>query len=81
MDLRGLVLIGFSAACLGVAGLAYQVDQKRSMSLSLAKTMAAQECGNAGFDTPFGRVSCLRQVSFPLVKGLLGAGGAMNRGR
>ena len=80
MNVRGLVLIGFSAACLAVAGLAHQEQQKRGMSLALAKTMAKRDCMGEGFHTINGRVGCLTQVSFPLVKGLFGKTGAMNPG-
>ncbi len=80
MNVRGLVLIGFSAACLAVAGLAYQDQQKQGMSLALAKMMAKRDCGGEVFHTAHGRVACLRQVSFPLVKGVFGKTGAMNPG-
>ena len=74
MNVRGLVLIGFSAACLGVAGLGHHAEKKRAMSMALTKTMLSRDCMNEGFKTPGGRVGCITQVSFPLFKGLLGGG-------
>ncbi len=75
MDLRGLVLIGFSAACIGVAGLAYQESKRKSMSRGLALATAGfgSTCMRNGFDTTAGRVGCLTQTSFGLLKTAIGA--------
>ncbi len=86
MDLRGMVLIGFSAACLAVAGLAYQEQQRREMGVSLAGAFADYDCRGEGLETSAGRVGCMTPVSFPLIGDFLkptryAGGAAMNGAR
>ena len=58
MDLRGLVLIGFSAACLAVSSLAYQESKRKGLQRGLAAAIAASRgnCMENGFDTTAGEV-------------------------
>jgi len=65
MYLRGIVLMGFSAACLGAASLAYQEDKRRSLSASISNTVGAAyaRCQEEGIDTPFGRLGCIQTTS------------------
>ena len=71
MHLRGIVLIGFSAACLGVSALAYKEDQRRAMSAGLASTLGAAyaACQANGIDTPFGRLGCIQTTSGAFTSG------------
>ena len=65
MYVRGLVLMGFSAACLGVASLAYQEDKRRDLSMRISSTVGAAytRCKEEGIDTPFGRLGCIQTTS------------------
>ena len=74
MNLRGPVLIAFSAACLGVAGLAHHESKTRGISTSLADLSSASNgrCNTGGFDTGVGHVGCLQQVSYGFIKGGFG---------
>ena len=74
MNYRRLILIAFSAACLGVAGLAHHQNKTRSISNSLASLSSANNgrCASAGFDTAAGHVGCLQQVSYGFIKGGFG---------
>jgi hypothetical protein len=67
MYLRGIVLIGFSASCLAVVGLAYKQKTRLAMSHGMANTVgaAAAKCKDSGIDTPFGRLGCIQNVSSP----------------
>jgi len=71
MHLRGIVLIGFSAACLGVSALAYKEDQRLSMAAGLSNTIGAAyaACQANGIDTPFGRLGCIQTTSGTFTSG------------
>ena len=71
MEIRGVVLIAFSAACLGVAGLAHHQNSGPRVSASLL-SQAGGECASGGFDTSAGHVGCLQQVSYGFIKGGFG---------
>ena len=74
MNLRGIVLIAFSAACLGVAGIAHHQGKTNRISSGLANLASVSngQCGSGGFDTAAGHVGCLQNVSYGFIKGGFG---------
>ena len=87
MNLRGMVLIGFSAGCLAVAGIAHHNSKSGQVSNALANLSTKNNglCETSGFETSAGHVGCLQQVSFNFIKGKASraksyfGGDAMNR--
>ena len=65
MDLRGIVLIGFSMACLGVAGLAYQQKKQLDLTAGLSNARGASHssCRGSSVQTNMGRLSCIQRTS------------------
>jgi len=74
MYLRGPVLIGFSALCIAAAALGHHESKNQAMSRALARAAGGLQAGcmSDGFDTPMGRVGCLTQVSYGLLKDAVG---------
>lgn len=68
MYLKGPALIALSICCIGAAGLAHQVQKRQGGFDGPADTVAAADCMEIGFDTPYGRVGCLTPVILPLVE-------------
>ena len=68
MKYRTIVLSAFSAACLGVAVLGYQSQERRAEVLELASVMpqSNSDCMMDGFETELGRIGCLQPASFVL---------------
>ena len=68
MKYRTFILSAFSAACVGVAVMAYQAEKLRTEVIQMA-SVSAQEDGNCmldGFETAEGFVGCLQPASFVL---------------
>lgn len=65
MYLRGVLLIGFSAACLAASGLAYQQKRQFDMSYALNNSVGrlAEQCRATRIETPFGVLGCVETVS------------------
>ncbi len=65
MYLRGVLLIGFSAACLGVSGMAYKHKQQLDMSYALNNSVGKllAQCRSTRIETPFGVLGCVETVS------------------
>ncbi|MEL7115777.1 MAG: hypothetical protein AAGP08_09325 [Pseudomonadota bacterium] len=84
MDVRGLVLIGFSALCLTAAGLFHDQQQRRAMAAGLASASTPlRDCMREGINTTSGRVGCFQPVSAIMGRaffgGSYGGGHAMSR--
>ena len=66
MTTRTFILSAFSMACLGVAILGYQSQERRAEALALASaaTVQASDCMSDGFETAEGFVGCLQPASY-----------------
>lgn len=86
MNLRGLVLIGFSGLCLLAAGLAENAQDRRSLSSSLASATApsGRDCMRQSINTASGIVGCFQPVSAVMGRAIFGSdykgGSALWRG-
>lgn len=64
MNLRGLVLIGFSGLCLTAAAMFNQSYERSSFAAGLAQaTTPIRDCMREGITTSAGRVGCFTPVS------------------
>ena len=84
MNLRGLVLIGFSALCLSAAGLAHHKQKQIGLSQRLASVSTpVRDCMREGITTSSGRVGCFQPVSAAIGRAVFGknygGGAAMSR--
>jgi hypothetical protein len=84
MNVRGLVLIGFSGLCVAAAGLAHDAHRKHSIGQSLASvSQPMRACMQDGITTSSGRVGCFVPVSAAIGKAVFGrnygGGAAMSR--
>ena len=84
MNVRGLVLIGFSGLCLVAAGLAHENQSRRGVAANLAlATTPLRDCMRDGINTASGRVGCFQPVSAAMGKAIFGksygGGAAMSR--
>lgn len=85
MNLRGLVLIGFSGLCLTAVALFHDSKERRSFAAGLAKaTTPLRDCMREGINTSSGRVGCFQPVSAQMGRAVFGdkryhGGSAMSR--
>ena len=64
MNMRGLVLIGFSGLCLTAAALFHNTTERSSFAAGLAKaTTPLRDCMRESITTSAGRVGCFTPVS------------------
>jgi len=84
MNVRGIVLIGFSGLCLLAAGLAHHKQQGMGVSHRLATVSSpVRECMREGIASSNGHVGCFQPVSAAIGRAVFGksyeGGAAMSR--